>query len=165
MQLVVGQAAPESAARGAAGAVERIAGIRHAVQFEDGPQAAFVERRIVGHERQPRDTGFDFVPHRRKIRRFDRIFIGQAMDRRRKMAVKIGPRANQAVKRIDHLAAAHDNDAHGADTRALSVGRFEIYGCKIFHRICICVLQIYAFLRRGIHPERKKAPSIADGAG
>ena len=73
------------------------------------------------------------------------------------MAVKIGTGTDQAVKRIDHLAAAHDDDAHRADARALAVGRFEIYGCKIFHRIGICELQIYAFPRRSVHPERKNS--------
>ena len=110
VQLMVGQAAAEGAARGPTGAVEGITGPGHAVQFEDGPQAAFVEGRVVGHERQPLDTGFDIAPLRREIGGISRIFIAQTVDGRREMAVKIGTGTDQAVKRIDHLAAAHDDE-------------------------------------------------------
>lgn len=50
VQLMIGQLRAERPPRSPAGTVEPIAGIRHAVKFEDGAQAPFVEGRIVGHK-------------------------------------------------------------------------------------------------------------------
>ncbi len=133
VQPVVGQAAAEDAARRPARADETVTGIGHAVQLEDGTQTALVERRVVRHERKPLDAGRDLPPHLREIGRIGRILVPQAVDGRRETAVKIGPRTNQAVKRIHDLAAPHNHHAHRADARAAAVGRLEIYGCEIGH--------------------------------
>ena len=86
------------------------------------------------HEWQPLDAGCNLAPYGREVGRLGRILVAEAVDSRGKTAVKIRTRADQAVKRVDHLAATHHDDAHRADARTPAVGRLEIYGCKIFHR-------------------------------
>ena len=49
VQLVVGELSAEMAARGAAGAKERIVGIVHLVNFEHRLETAFVKRAVVRH--------------------------------------------------------------------------------------------------------------------
>ena len=141
MELVVGQAAAERPARGAARTIEPVAGIRHPVQLKHGAQAPLVEGRVVRHERQPLDTGRNLLPHVGEIGRLGRILVAEAVDGRGETAVKIRTRADQAVKRVDHLAATHHDDAHRTDARTPAVGRLEIYGCKIFHRSGVNILR------------------------
>ena len=142
MELVVGQAAAEDAARSAAGAVEAVAGIGHAVELEDGLEAPFVEGRVVGHEGQPLDAGGNLLPHGAEIGGIGRIGIAQAVDGGGEGAVVVGTGTDEAVERIDHLAAAHDHHAHRADAGALAVGRFEINGGKIGHGLQSILTQL-----------------------
>lgn len=90
MELVVGEPVAKRPARGAAGAVETIARIGHAVEFERSLEAPLVEGRIVGHERQPLDTGSNLLPHGAEIGSVVRIGMAQAMDGRGEGAVVVG---------------------------------------------------------------------------
>lgn len=145
MQLVIGQLAAKCTPRRPAGAMKRISGIRHPVELEYGPQTPLVERCIVRHQRQPLDPRPHLLPNRLEIGCIGRIGTRQTVNRRRKAAVIVGTRTNQPVNPIDDLPLAHDHDTHRANARSAAVGRFEIYGCKIFH-----------MSQTGCSPEKKR---------
>ena len=66
VQLVVGELLPKMAAGGMTGAVEFVIGIVHLINIEYRPQAAFVKRAVVCHQRQTLDQRLDLLPHLRE---------------------------------------------------------------------------------------------------
>ena len=66
VQLVVGEVLPKMVAGGVTGAVELVVGIVHLINIEYRPQAAFVKRAVVCHQRQTLDQRLDLLPHLRE---------------------------------------------------------------------------------------------------
>jgi hypothetical protein len=50
--------------------------------------------------------------------------------------IEVWSGAYESVKTIANYAIAYDNDANAADTAALGIGCFKIYGSEIFHIRC-----------------------------
>lgn len=133
VQLVVGKLPPEKPARRPAGAEKLIARPRQVVEVQRRPQAPLVERGVVRHQRQPLDAGRQGAPYLLEFGRLVGVGTAQTVNRRGERAVIVGARADQAVKRIDHLAAAHHDRPHRTDARPVAVGRLEVDGSEIGH--------------------------------
>lgn len=133
VELMVGQLPTEDPPRGTARTEELIAGPRHIEQPETGPQTPFVERSVVRHQRQPLDPGCDLGPYASEIGRSSRIRSRQPVYLGAETAIIIRIGMDQPIDRIDNPTLAHDHHSDRTDTGAFAVGRFEIYGSKIFH--------------------------------
>lgn len=137
LQLMVGQFLAEHAAGSPAGTMENIIGIVHAVGPEDRLQAVFIERAVVGNQRQAFDQGRSLLPYMGKYRSLCRILHGQAVDTGIPVTVVFRLWTDEAVKTLRHFTSAYYDDAYAAYARRLPVGRLEIYGCKIPHAYAV----------------------------
>lgn len=147
-EAVVGERVAEDAACRAAGAQEMIVcGILHFIRRECSPQAAFVERAVVGYERQPFEVWLYFVPYDGEGAGQVCIAACQAMNACIYAAVEVGVWAYEAVQAFGDFAFAHDDDADAANACAVIVGGFEIDGCEVFHTFVVW-LSLAAFHRK-----------------
>jgi len=133
MQLVVGQTAAEVAARGPAGAEERIVGVVHLIDAEHGLEAALVEGAVVRHERQSFDQRLDLPPHAGEHGCVVRVLVREPVYPLAEPRVVVGFGLDERVKRVGDDTAAHHHHTHAAYAAALPVGGLEVYGCKVGH--------------------------------
>ncbi len=136
VELVVGKAAAEVAARSGQGVKEMIARIMETVGAEDGFEAAFIEAGVVGYKgdigretirfKGGQDAVFHLVPNVREKRSVFGVIGAQAVDLLAKPGIVVRIGMNQAIERVHHFPIAHDDDAHGADAAGAAVGGFEI---------------------------------------
>ena len=133
---VVTTLGPDSA-RGDAGAVERIVGIVHLIDAEDGFQTAFVKSLVVGHEGEARYHGFYLPPNVREDGGILRIGGAQAVHHAATEGIILRLGLDERVELIHYLTATHYDYAHRADRRPLVVGCFKIYCCKVLHIRCV----------------------------
>lgn len=133
LQLMVGQFLPEHAAGCPAGTMENIVGIVHAVGPEDRLQAIFIERTVVGNQRQAFNKWRRLLPDMRKYGSISRILPRQTVNTGIPVAVIFRFRTDKTVKAVRHLTSAHYDDAHTAHACQFPVGRLEIYCCEILH--------------------------------
>lgn len=139
LELMVGEERAQLSSGGSAGAVEFVVGIFHLVHLEYCLQASFVEGGIVGYQGQPLYLGRNLSPDFREDICIHRVFLGQAVNPGVPIRIILRFGLDEAVVAVCNLAIPHYHNAHRADTCTLLVGRFEIYRCKIFHRIIIFV--------------------------
>ena len=118
-------------------AEERVVGVVHSVHPEYRFEAAFVERLVVCHERKPCDQRLHFGPHVRKDPCRLGVGSGQSVYACIVVIVIVRFGANQAVITVYDLATSYNDDAHAADARPLGIGRLEIYGSKVQHRLLL----------------------------
>ena len=135
LELMVGEESAQLSSGGTAGAMEFVAGIFHLIHLEYGLQAAFVEGGVVGNQGQPLYLGRNLCPDFREDICIHRVFQGQAVNPGVPIRVILRFGLDEAVEAVCYLAIPHYHNAHRADACTLLVGRFEIYRCKIFHRI------------------------------
>ena len=133
VELVVGQGAPEVAARGAAGAEETVVGVLHAVVLEYGAHAPLVEGAVVRHERQTLHHRRDLGPHLGEMGRGVGVGTRESVYGGVPTRVVVGIGPDEAVFAADDLPVAHDDHTHAADAGAGIVRRLEVYGRKISH--------------------------------
>ena len=151
LQLVVGQATAVMTSRGGQRVVEEITGIIHPVNPEDSFETALVETCIMGNQRQPLNLWRNLFPDIREDRCVLRILRSQAVNPAAEPLVIFRLRVDQAVERVYHDPAPHDDDAHAADAGRLLVGGLEIYGGKIGHRTIFSCK--YSTNSRSFHPK------------
>ena len=135
VELVVGQMG-QATTRGGEGVEEDVVGVVHLIDLEGGAQAAFVEAGVVGHERQPFDERRNAGPNVGEDGSAVGVGARKAVRPDAPIRVVVGFGANERIKTIDHLSAAHDDHAHAASAAGLIVGRLEIYGCEVVHLNC-----------------------------
>ena len=133
VQLVVGQAAAEVAARGPAGAEKRIVGIVHLIDAEHGFEATFVKGTVVGHERQTFDQRLNLPPNVGEHRRIVRVLVREPVNLLAEPRVVVGFGLDERVKRVGDDTSTHHHHTHAAHAAALPVGGLEVYGCKVGH--------------------------------
>ena len=133
VQLVVGQAAAEVAARSPAGAKELVVGVVHLIDAEHGPEAAFVKGTVVRHERQPFNQRLDLSPHDGEYGRVVGVLVREAVHALAKPCVVVRLGLDERIERVGDDAAAHHHHTHAAYAAALPVGGLEVYGCKVGH--------------------------------
>ena len=114
LELVVGQETAEIVPGSPQRIVENIVRVIHPVDPEDGLQAAFVEGRIVRHEGESFDEGFDLLPDIGEYRCILRIFRPESMDPPAEPLVILGFRMDQAVEPVHDLPVPDDDDSHAA---------------------------------------------------
>ena len=133
VQLVVGQAAAEVAARGPAGAKELVVGVVHLIDAEHGLEAALVEGTVVRHERQPFNQRLDLSPHDGEYGRVGGVLVREAVHALAEPCVVVGFGMDERVERVGDDTAAHHHHTHAAHAAGLPIGGFEIYGGKVGH--------------------------------
>ena len=101
--------------------------------LECRPQASFVERAVVGDQRQTVEQGGDLRPHFGEVGSLYRVVVGKPVDAGAEIGVVVGPRPDQPVDFVAYCAVADHHYADAADARPLSVGRFKIDRCEILH--------------------------------
>ena len=142
VELVVGKAAAEVAARSCQGVKELIARIMETVGAEDGFEAAFIEAGVVGYKgdigretirfKGGKDAVFHLVPDIRKKRSVFSVIGAEAVDLLTEPGVVVRVRMDKTIEGVHHFPIAHDDDAHGADAAGAAVGSFEIYDDCVF---------------------------------
>lgn len=132
VQLMIRQVA-EGTAGGGERIVEHIVGVVHTIGAEGGLEAALVERLVVRHQGQTLNEGFDLRPNVGEDGGVLRIALAEPMHHGATVVIVIRFGVDERVVRIYYLAAADDDDAHGAYRTALVVGCLEIYGCEVLH--------------------------------
>ncbi len=137
VELMVGQFAAERAPRSPARAVENVFGIMQPPYLERCAQAPLVERAVVRHQRQTLYQWRYLGPHLGKVGCGVGVSTRQSVDLGGPVRIVIRRGANQTIDLVRYPPAAHYHDAHAANARPFGIGRLEIYGRKIFHRIII----------------------------
>lgn len=133
VQLVVGQTTTEMAARGPAGAEERIVGVIHLIDAEHGLEAALVEGAVVRHERQTFDQRLNLPPNVGEHRRIVRVLVREPVNLLAEPRVVVGFGLDERVKRVGDDTSTHHHHTHAAHAAAVPVGGLEVYGCKVGH--------------------------------
>ena len=146
LQLMVGQAAAESPPGCGKGVIEAIIRIIHLIHLEDRFQATLVETAVMSHQRQTLQERSNLLPHIREDRSPVGILRPEPVHPPAEPLVVFRLRMYETVVGIYDLPSADDDDPHAAYAGGLLVRRFEIYGCKICHRVCRMVP--YANIRK-----------------
>lgn len=133
IELMIRQSTAEIAARGLASAVETIVGIGHLVACESRTKTPLVETAEMGHQRETLDSLNDIGPHLRKIVGIIRIGARQPVHGHIARRIIIRRGMDKAVILIGYFSVSDHHYTNAAYARWISVGRFEIYSCKIFH--------------------------------
>ena len=133
LKLVVGQFSPENTAGSPAGTMKNILRVIHTVHLEHSPQAALIERTVVGHQRQPFYQRSHLLPHIGEYRRIGSILQGKAVHPGIPVTVILRLGLYEAVEAVYYLSTPHNHYSHTAHTGTLLIGYLKIYGCKIFH--------------------------------
>ena len=133
VQLMVGQHLSEVFARSAAGAIELIVRVIHLIAAHYGLQATFVERAVVGYERQALNQWLYLVPNIRENGRVLGVGLGDAMYERVPIKVIVRLRLDKGIKRVHELAFFHNHHTHAAHAGALVVGGLEVDGGEVVH--------------------------------
>lgn len=128
--VIPGRKPDETPAR----AEKTIIGISHAVLPEGCFQTTFIERTVMGYQRQTRQLRRDVGPNLRKGSRVRRIPIRQTVYAGIPGAVIVGIRPDQAIDLLPDVPVLHPDQPHAANTGAFSVGRFKIDRDEILHK-------------------------------
>ena len=134
LELMIRKAAAEMAPGGSQSVIEHIVRIIHLIHFEDLLQAPLVESGIVSHQGQTLDLRSNLFPDMREDWSVFRVFLRESVDLLAKPLVILRLRMDQTVKRIHDLTIPDDDNPDAADTAAALIGRFKVYGSKVFHR-------------------------------
>lgn len=97
-------------------------------------QTTFIERTVMGYQRQTRQLRRDVGPNLRKGSRVRRIPIRQTVYAGIPGAVIVGVRPDQAIDLLPDVPVLHPDQPHAANTGAFSVGRFKIDRDEILHK-------------------------------
>lgn len=133
LQLMVRQQPAEVPPRRRQRIQEHIFGIIHLVHPENRPQAAFVEARIVRHQRQPGDGRRDAFPHVWEHRRGLSVLRTQAVHPPAEPRIVLRLRMYQAVEPIHHAPSPHNDHPDAAHARRPLIRRLEINCRKVPH--------------------------------
>ncbi len=114
--------------------MEFVAGVWHAIFGEDGFEATFVKRPVVGNQWEALDALLNLSPHFRERGLPVGVASGESVNCCGPLIIVVRRRLNKAVEAIDNLAVSHNDYADAANAASPAVGCFKIYGCKIFHR-------------------------------
>ena len=134
LELVVRKGIAKPSPGGSEGVIERVAGIIHLIETENGLEASFVEAAVVGDQRKPFDARSNLFPDIGKYGRIHCILFGQAVNLLAKPLIVFGFGVDEAVEPVHDLSVADNDDADAAHAGRAFVRRFKIDCCKITHK-------------------------------
>lgn len=149
LELVVLEGFAEGFPGGAAGAVEGVVGVVHAIGLEDGFEAAFIEGAVVGDEGKVSDLGRDLFPDFWEEGGVFGVFLGEAMDLGGPVGVVVGLWMDEAVESVYDLSVLDHDDADAAYAGSAVVGGFKVYCYEIVHVLSVFLRGTNIFIYSG----------------
>ena len=123
----------ESSAGSPIRTMEFVIGIVHPVATEDGFQATFVKGFVMSYQWESFYHRCYLCPYFGKDGCIIRISLSKAVYFRIPIAIVVGFRLNEGVKRIYYLSITDNHHSHTTYAGPFVVGSFKIYSCKVFH--------------------------------